>query len=71
MIKKNTKMIFEGGDESKELMGGIPLSKGEIIKVTENGKECAYEVVEKIVNFNLDGDDQIADIAYRLQKVEG
>lgn len=70
MIKKNTKMIFEGGDMGKELVGGIPLSKGEVINVTENGQDCAYEVVEKKVNFNLDGEDQIADITYRLRKIQ-
>lgn len=70
MIKKNTKMIFEGGDEQKELLGGIPLSKGEIINVTENGSTSFYTVVEKIVDFNLDGEDQVAEITYRLQKVQ-
>ena len=33
MIKKNTKVIFKDGENKKieDMVGGIPLSKGEII----------------------------------------
>ena len=69
MIKKNTRMIFEEEGNNKELQGGIPLSKGEIVNVYEGGKKNSFEVVEKKIDFNLDGDDQTADITYRLKKV--
>lgn len=69
MIKKNTKITFKDSNgEKKELMGGIPLSKGEIIHVTENSEKIDYIVEDKIVNFSLDGEDQIADIEYILVK---
>lgn len=66
MIKKNTKVIFkDGGNEKVEdMVGGIPLSKGEIIKVHQGGKMVLYEVTEKIVDCFLDGDEQIVNIAY-------
>lgn len=40
MIKKNTKIIIEGekNNNLEALQGGIPLSKGEIIKIHDSGK---------------------------------
>ena len=68
MIKKNTKIVFKGSaGEEKELIGGIPLSKDEIVHVTENGNVIDYVVEDKIVNFSLDGEDQVAEITYILK----
>ena len=68
MIKKNTKIIFEGEDgNSKELIGGIPLSKGEIITLNKSEK---FEVIDKIVEIEDKGKDQIADIIYKLKKLK-
>lgn len=70
MIKKNTKVIFKDGSNEKteEMMGGIPLSKGEIIKVHEGSNVVLYEVVDKIVDCFLTGDDQTVDITYVVEK---
>tara|TARA_B100000315_G_scaffold250163_1_gene282543 strand:+ start:1192 stop:1404 length:213 start_codon:yes stop_codon:yes gene_type:complete len=70
MIKKNTKIIFEG-QEGKELMGGIPLSVGETINLYPEASDesVKYEVVDKKVDFYMKGDDQTADIVYTLKKV--
>lgn len=66
MIKKNTKIIFEGDDgNSQELIGGIPLSKGETITLNKNEE---FEVVDKIVEIEDKGEDQIANITYKLKK---
>ncbi len=66
MIQKNTKVVFEDGEnkKSENMVGGIPLSKGEIIKVHEGDKIIQYEVVDKIVDCFLNGDDQTVDITY-------
>ena len=72
MIKKNTKIVFEGneGEEKKEWMGGIPLSVGEIIHIYEEGSEepIDYEVVEKKVDCYIKGEDQNVDVVYVLRK---
>jgi hypothetical protein len=69
MIKKNTKIIFKGAHgEDRELVGGIPLAKGETVHVTENEEKVDYIVENKVVEFSLDGDDQIANIVYILTK---
>ncbi len=59
MIKKNTKVIFEDGEDkrSEDMVGGIPLSKGELIKVHKDDKVVLYEVVDKIVECILDERD--------------
>ena len=46
MIKKNTKVIFNDGENKKteDMVGGIPLSKGEIIRVHKNDKVVLYEM---------------------------
>jgi len=73
MIKKNTKIVFENndGEKEKELIGGIPLSVGEImhIKKNESGKNEDYEVVNKQINCLMQEEDQIVDIVYTLKKV--
>ena len=69
MIKKNTKLIFKDSEgQEKELIGGLPLAKGEVIHVIEQGKQVNYIVEDKIVKLSLDGEDQIADIVYILRK---
>jgi hypothetical protein len=69
MIKKNTKIIFKDSEgQDKELIGGLPLTKNEIVHVTKQGEKINYIVEDKIVNISLDGEDQIADIVYVLKK---
>lgn len=70
MIKKNTKIIFldDSDNPIDELIGGIPLAKGEIINVTKNGNISKYEVIDKNVEFIYDVEDQIANITYTLKK---
>jgi hypothetical protein len=70
MIKKNTKVIFEGeGDKkSEEMIGGIPLSKGEIVTIHEGGADILYDVVNKKVDCYLDSGDQIVNITYTLKR---
>ncbi len=70
MIKKNTKVIFEDGEDkrSEDMVGGIPLSKGEMIKVHKDDKVVLYEVVDKIVDCFLDDRDQIVDITYVVKR---
>jgi hypothetical protein len=71
MIKKNTKIIIEGEKDKKfeALQGGIPLSKGEIIKIHNNSKVISYKVKDKSIDCFLDNDDQIVNITYILKKV--
>jgi hypothetical protein len=70
MIKKNTKVIFNDGENKKteDMVGGIPLSKGEIIRVHKNDKVVLYEVVDKIVDCFLNGEDQVIDIIYIVKR---
>jgi len=70
MIKKNTKVIFEDGanKRSEEMVGGIPLSKGEIVSVHQNGMTVSYEVVDKVIDAFLDGEDQTVNIVYIIRK---
>ena len=70
MIKKNTKIIFEdnAGGAADELMGGIPLSKGEIVKVQRDGQAIDYEVADKKVEIIFEGEDQTANITYTLRR---
>jgi len=69
MIKKNTKVVFQNGKNkrSEDMVGGIPLSKGETINVHEGGKVVLYEVVDKVVDCFLNGDDQIINITYTVK----
>lgn len=70
MIKKNTKIIIEGEDSNKldALQGGMPLSKGEIIKIHEGKRVTSYSVVKKDINCFLEDDDQIVNITYTLKR---
>ena len=71
MIKKNTKIIIEGEDSNKfeALQGGIPLSKGEIIKIHKGSKIISYKVKDKLIDCFLDEEDQIVNITYVLKKI--
>lgn len=71
MIKKNTKVIFQEGENKKEedMIGGIPLSKGEIIKVHKKEAVIDYKVIEKNIDAYLDGDDQVVNITYIVSKI--
>ncbi|MEK9181390.1 MAG: hypothetical protein AAB871_04095 [Patescibacteria group bacterium] len=70
MIKKETKVIFENGEETQELTGGIPLSVGEVVRLHQKGGKAAvdYLVVKKDVDCFMEGDDQKVIILYRLRK---
>ncbi len=70
MIKKNTKVIFEDGENKSEedMVGGIPLSKGEILHVHKGEEIVDYEVTDKIIDCFLEGEDQIVDITYVVRK---
>jgi len=71
MIKKNTKIIFEDGENKKteEMPGGIPLSVGEIVHFrNENNEKIIYEVIDKTVEGYFEGKDRIVDIIYVLRK---
>lgn len=72
MIKKNTKIIFEDGESnsSDELTGGMPLSKGEIVHVHRENQDTAdYEVVDKIIDCFMEGEDQRVNITYKLKTI--
>jgi len=70
MIKKNTKIIFLDKNDAlaDELIGGIPLTKNEIVNVTKNGVISAYEVTDKKIELIYENEDQIANITYTLKK---
>lgn len=72
MIKKNTKVIFEDeqGKKSDELIGGMPLTKGEIVHFHQSDSDTVidYEVVDKTIDYRIEGEDQIVDITYVLRK---
>ena len=70
MIKKNTKIILldDNDNPSDELIGGIPLTRGETVLVTKNGSISNYEVIDKNVEFIYEAEDQIANIIYTLKK---
>ncbi len=66
MIKKTTTVIFKSGKSQKaeEMVGGIPLSKGEVVSVHQGKKTVKYVVVDKIVDCFLSGKDQEVQITY-------
>jgi len=71
MIKKNTKIIFQDAtnNATDELIGGIPLAKGETITAKKDGITKEYEVVEKNTDVIFEGEDQIANIEYVLKEL--
>lgn len=71
MIKKNTKVIFEDGgtNSSDELVGGMPLSIGDIVHVYRDNTDMVdYEVVDKVIDCFMGGADQTVNITYKLKK---
>ncbi len=72
MIKKNTKVIFkdEQGQKTEDLIGGMPLTKGEIIHFhKKDSKEIInYRVIDKTIDCFEEGEDQIVNITYILEK---
>lgn len=71
MIKKNTKIIFEDGENagSDELVGGMPLSKGDIVHIHRDDKVVDYEVADKTIDCFMGGEDQVVNIVYKLRKI--
>ena len=72
MIKKNTRVIFEDnkGKVSEEFGGGMPLSKGEIVKIHKNGRVVSYIVKDKMIDCFMKGKDKEVNIVYTLKRVE-
>ena len=72
MIKKNTKIIFKDRKDSiiEELAGGIPLSKDDIVKVHKNKAFVEYKVIDKTVDYFLEGTDQVVNITYTLRALK-
>jgi len=69
MIKKNTKIIFENEVDSGEVLdGGMPLSKGEIVKIHKDGKVVEYIVKDKTVDCYILDKDQEVNITYILKR---
>ena len=72
MIKKKTKLIFENekGRKVHNLIGGMPLTKGEIVSFQLEGQNniIDYEVVAKTTNLLKEGEDWIVNTAYALKR---
>jgi len=71
MIKKTTKIIFKeaGTETSQNLIGGMPLSKGEIVHLKRKDLEVTdYLVVDKIIDCVENGQDWAVDVTYVLKK---
>lgn len=70
MIKKTTKVIFEDDkvESSDELVGGMPLSKGDVVHIHRGENIIDYIVTDKIVDCYMGGDDQLVNITYKLKK---
>jgi len=70
MIKKNTKVIIKDGEQEQvdNLMGGMPLSKGEIVEYKKGSGVINYEVIEKRIEMFDEGEDRVVNITYILKK---
>jgi hypothetical protein len=66
MIKKNTKWIIDGKEE--DLIGGMPLSKGEELSLEKEGSITNYIVSEKKINIIDKGEEKEVNITYKLEK---
>ena len=66
MIKKTTIATFNDGDYAGEYdwQGGIPLSVGERISVTLNGRHLNYKLVDKTTNLTVSDDEQLVVTHY-------
>lgn len=67
MIKKNTKIIIDGKETLDEI-GGVPLSKGETVRVHSPAGVEEYVVVEKTVDYLEEDGDSVINIQYRLER---
>jgi len=70
MIKKTTIAVFkeEGVERKEELTGGIPLSVGEEMSVTNNNKTITWRVVDKKVEYINKGEDQLVQVTYIFER---
>jgi len=70
MIKKTTKVILDGANDSRfeNLGGGMPLSKGEIVHFKEAGKTIDYLVSDKRTEIEFQGEDLMVTTTYTLKK---
>lgn len=71
MIKKTTKVIFEGEEQKadSEQIGGMPLSKGEIVHIHRNGQVLNYIVSDKTIDYFDESEDKLVNITYTLQRM--
>jgi len=69
MIKKTTTATFRDGayQGTYDWEGGIPLSRGEVIKVTIDASQLAYRLVKKDVALEVDGQSQSVAITYEFE----
>ena len=72
MIKKTTNIVFQDniGEKTEEMLGGIPLTKGELVHVHNklDDSHSDYEVIDKIIDCELNGKEQKVNIKYVLKK---
>ena len=67
MIKKNTKWIIDGNEE--DLVGGMPLSKGEKLSLEKEGSVKNYIVSDKKINIIDKGEEKEVNITYTLELI--
>ena len=69
MIKKNTKAIFkeEGNERIEDLIGGIPLSVGEVMSIKDENISKKWKVVDKKVDCINQGEDQLVEVVYTFE----
>lgn len=70
MIKKTTTVVFEGEEQhaDSEQIGGIPLSKGEIVHIHRSGQVLNYVVSEKVIDYFDEAEDKLVNITYTLKR---
>ena len=70
MIKKNTIAIFREDNEERteKLIGGIPLSIGEIMLINNSEKSVNWKVVDKKVEYTNKGENQFVEVTYTFEK---
>jgi hypothetical protein len=70
MIKKNTRAIFreDNKERTEELVGGIPLSIGEIMIINDSEKSVNWKVVDKKVEYANKGEDQFVEVTYTFER---
>ncbi len=70
MIKKTTIAVFkeEGVERKEELIGGIPLSVGEEMSITDDNQTVIWRVVDKKVEYINKGEDQLVQVTYIFER---